>query len=424
MSVTVIVGAQCGDEGKGKMVDLIAQDYDLVIRFQGGDNAGHTVVNQYGTFKMHLIPCGIFNQNAISLVGTGMVVNPDELQKEMKQITSAGMSVDNLKISTRANILMPYHRDLDELNEQSGGMSIGTTKRGIGPAYAGRATRTNIRFGDLAHQDYLKSHFEKVLPAINHQLSFFGAAQYTVDQLCEYCSNWYKLYNEHIVDAFTLIHNMMKENKRILFEGQLGVMKDIDLGIYPFVTSSNPIAAYAAVSSGIPARSITSVIGVAKAFSSQVGDGPFPTEVLDNCIVSLRGTGKNIDDEFGARTGRPRRLGWLDIPVLRYAHTINGFDTLAICKLDKMDSLPEIKICTSYRYQDQILSVFPDTEILGQVKAEYETLPGWECTTRGVNSFDDLPENAKSYIKRIEELVGVPVKYIGVGPARSDVIIR
>jgi adenylosuccinate synthase len=353
-----------------------------------------------------------------------MVVNPDELQKEMKQITSAGVSIENLKISTRANILMPYHKDLDKLKEEFGGMSIGTTKQGVGPAYAGRATRTNIRFGDLADQDYLRSHFEKVLPSINHELSFFGAVQYTVDQLCERCSNWYKLYKEHIVDAFTLVHNMMKENKRILFEGQLGVMKDIDLGIYPFVTSSNPIAAYAAVSSGIPARSINSVIGVAKAFSSQVGDGPFPTEMFDGCIVSLRGTGENIDDEFGARTGRPRRLGWLDILVLRYAHMINGFDALAICKLDKMDSLPEIKICTGYRYHDETLSVFPDTRILDQVKAEYETLPGWESTTTGINSFDDLPKNAKNYIKRIEELVGVPVKYIGIGPARGDVIIR
>ncbi|PAV12166.1 adenylosuccinate synthetase [Methanosarcina spelaei] len=424
MNITAIVGAQCGDEGKGKIVDLIAQDYDLVVRFQGGDNAGHTVVNQHGTFKMHLIPCGIFNPNAINLVGTGMVVNPDELQKEMKQVTAAGVSVDNLKISTRANILMPYHKDLDELNEQSSDTSIGTTKRGTGPAYAGRATRTNIRFGDLADQDYLRSHFEKVLPSINHQLSFFGATQYTADQLCELCNNWYKLFKEHIVDAFTLIHNMMKENKRILFEGQLGVMKDIDLGTYPFVTSSNPIAAYAAVSSGIPARSITFVIGIAKAFSSQVGDGPFPTEAFDGCIISLRGTGENIDDEFGARTGRPRRLGWIDIPVLRYAHMVNGFDALAICKLDKLDSLPEIKICTNYRYNDQTLSVFPETKILNQVEAEYETLPGWKCATAGVDSFENLPKNAKSYIKRIEELVGVPVKYIGIGPARNNVIIR
>ncbi len=424
MSTTVIVGAQCGDEGKGKVVDYFSKDKDLVIRFQGGDNAGHTVANEFGTFKLHLVPCGIFNSKATCLVGTGMVVNPIELKNEMDQIAAAGVPLDGLKISSRAHILMPYHRDLDSLKEQSGKAHIGTTKRGIGPAYAGKASRINIRFGDLADKEYLRNHFESVLEQINSQLEYYNSKTYTVDEVMEYCKEWYDLFKDRIVDAFALIQTALKNNKKILFEGQLGIMKDIDLGTYPYVTSSNPVAAYAAVSAGIPARSIDRIIGVAKAFSSQVGDGPFPTEVFDERFDTLRGTGANIDDEFGARTGRPRRLGWLDIPVLRFANMVNGFDELVLCKLDKLDELDELEICVDYKLNGKILEIMPETKDLDKVEAVYEKVPGWKSSTKGIKKFEDLPQNAKNYIKRIEELVGVPVNFVGVGPERDDIAAR
>lgn len=426
MSVSIIVGAQCGDEGKGKIVDYISQKNDVIVRFQGGDNAGHTVVNHYGTFKLHLIPCGIFNPNAKSLIGTGTVINPDVLLSEIEQLRNSGVNVDNLLISNRAHILMPYHKDLDALKEQDTAATqhIGTTKCGIGPAYAGRANRINFRFGDLKNPDYIRETLQSIIPQINHQLSYYGGAEYDVDSLCELCNNWYDKLGKHIVDALGFIHQSLSENKNILFEGQLGIMKDLDLGTYPFATSSNPIAAYAAVSAGIPLKKVTKITGVAKAFSSQVGEGPFPTEATDTSFNMLRGTGQNVDDEFGARTGRPRRLGWLDIPVLRYANMINGFDDLAICKLDKLDNFDEIKICTSYAYEGQVLKTFTDTAILDKVKPIYETLPGWQTSTTNITKFDSLPQNAKNYITRIEELVGVPVSLIGVGPSRADIICR
>lgn len=426
MSVNIIVGAQCGDEGKGKMVDYIAQESDVIIRFQGGDNAGHTVVNHYGTFKLHLIPCGIFNPNAISLIGTGLVVNPDVLLSEIEQVRSAGVNIGNLRISDRAHILMPYHKELDSLKEQDNTTSqhIGTTKCGIGPAYAGRANRINIRFGDLKNPIYIKQTLQSIIPQINHQLSYFGGTEYDIETLCDLCNDWYQKLKNYIVDALDFVHYKLSENKNILFEGQLGVMKDLDLGTYPYVTSSNPIAAYAAVSAGIPLKKITKIIGVAKAFSSQVGTGPFPTEAEDSIFDSLRGTGQNIDDEFGARTGRPRRLGWLDIPVLRFADMINGFDELAICKLDKLDQLDEIKICTAYEYEGQKLNTFTNATILDEIKPVYETLPGWQTPTTNISKFEELPQNAKKYIHRIEELINVPVKFIGIGPSRNDVIVK
>ncbi len=426
MSVNVIVGAQCGDEGKGKIVDYISQKNDVIVRFQGGDNAGHTVVNHYGTFKLHLIPCGIFNSNAISLIGTGTVVNPNVLLSEIEQVRSAGVNINNLRISDRAHVLMPYHKDLDALKEQDNSTThhIGTTKRGIGPAYADRANRINIRFGDLKNPSYIKQTLQSIIPQINHQLQYLGGNIYDVETLCDLCNDWYQKLKYYIIDSLDFVHSKLNEGKNILFEGQLGVMKDLDLGTYPYVTSSNPIAAYAAVSSGIPVKKITKITGVAKAFSSQVGAGPFPTETDDLIFDSLRGTGQNIDDEFGARTGRPRRLGWLDIPVLKFANMINGFDELAICKLDKLDYFEKIKICSAYEYEGKIIKSFTNTTILERVKPIYETLQGWQTTTTNITNFEELPQNAKKYIYRIEELVGVPVRYIGVGPSRNDIILR
>jgi len=422
MSISVLVGAQWGDEGKGKMVDYFAKQSDLIVRFQGGDNAGHTVINDYGVFKLHLIPCGVFNKDCQCLIGTGMVVNPDVLLEEMQQIIEAKLSLAGLKISAKAHILMPYHQKLDELMEASGG--IGTTKRGIGQAYAYKAMRKSLRFEDLLNLDNAKKKLETIVPVVNDQMASYKIEPYTVEALFAKCQFWAETFGHMIVNPVGYLHDMIDADKNILFEGQLGAMKDIDLGIFPYVTSSNPIAAYAAVSGGFPAKKIDKVIGVAKAFSSAVGAGPFPTEEFGGTIDILRGTGEKPDDEFGARTGRSRRLGWIDIPVLKYTHAINGFDELALCKIDKLDDLPEIKICVDYKLDGELIKDFPNTEDLERVEPVYITLPGWMSDTTGIRRLEDLPENAKKYIKTIEDLVGTTIAYVGVGPNREDLAIR
>jgi len=422
MSISVLVGAQWGDEGKGKMVDYFAKQSDLIVRFQGGDNAGHTVINDYGVFKLHLIPCGVFNKDCQCLIGTGMVVNPDVLLEEMQQIIEAKLSLAGLKISAKAHILMPYHQKLDELMEASGG--IGTTKRGIGQAYAYKAMRKSLRFEDLLNLDNAKKKLETIVPVVNDQMASYKIEPYTVEALFAKCQAWAKTFGHMIVNPVGYLHDMIEADKKILFEGQLGAMKDIDLGIFPYVTSSNPIAAYAAVSGGFPAKKIDTVIGVAKAFSSAVGAGPFPTEEFGGTIDILRGTGEKPDDEFGARTGRSRRLGWIDIPVLKYTHAINGYDELALCKIDKLDNLPEIKICVDYQLDGELVKSFPSTEDLERVEPVYITLPGWMSDTTKIRRLEDLPENAKKYIKTIEDLVGTTIAYVGVGPNREDLAIR
>ena len=421
MSISVLVGAQWGDEGKGKMIDYLSRDCDLIVRFQGGDNAGHTVINEHGVFKLHLIPSGIFNKGGECLIGTGTVVNPDVLEDEIKQIEDAGVRMSGLKISGKAHILMPYHQKLDELMEAAGG--IGTTKRGIGQAYSYKALRKNLRFEDLLNLNSARKKLEAILPVINNQMRAYGAEDYTVDFLYEKCEKWAERFASMIVDPISYLHSYIDADKNILFEGQLAAMKDIDLGIYPYVTSSNPTAAYAAVSGGFSAKKIDRVIGVAKAFSSAVGAGPFPTEEFEGDIDLIRGKGDKPDDEFGARTGRSRRLGWLDIPVLKYTNLINGFDTLALCKIDKLDNLPEIKVCVAYELDGEVIDYFPNTEELERVKPVYETLPGWMCSTKEIRRLEDLPENAKKYIKTIEELVGTTVGYVGVGPDREELAV-
>lgn len=421
MSISVLVGAQWGDEGKGKMIDYLSKDCDLIVRFQGGDNAGHTVINERGVFKLHLIPSGIFNEGGECLIGTGTVVNPDVLEDEIKQIEDADVEMSGLKISGKAHILMPYHQKLDELMEAAGG--IGTTKRGIGQAYSYKALRKNLRFEDLLNLNSARKKLEAILPVINNQMRAYGAEDYTVDFLYKKCEKWAEHFASMIVDPIRYLHSYIDAGKNILFEGQLAAMKDIDLGIYPYVTSSNPTAAYAAVSGGFSAKKIDRVIGVAKAFSSAVGAGPFPTEEFEGDIDLIRGTGDKPDDEFGARTGRSRRLGWLDIPVLKYTNLINGFDTLALCKIDKLDNLPEIKVCVAYELDGEVIDYFPNTEELERVKPVYETLPGWMCSTKEIRRLEDLPENAKKYIKTIEELVGTTVGYVGVGPDREELAV-
>ncbi|MDR0858050.1 MAG: adenylosuccinate synthase [Oscillospiraceae bacterium] len=396
--VTVVVGAQFGDEGKGKMVDYLAADADLVVRYQGGDNAGHTVINSYGVFKMHLIPCGIFTPGASNLVGTGTVVNPDVLISEIDMLKELGVDVSKLYLSDKAHLILPYHVELDVAIEKASG--IGTTKRGIGQAYAYKMLRKNPRAEDLRDLDVLKEYISQAKSA--------GLANLNYDVPDEKLRYWQERLVPLLVDPVEFVNDYIDSGKHVLFEGQLGVMKDIDLGTYPYVTSSNPVAAYAAVSGGFPVSKITRVAGVAKAFSSDVGDGPFPTEMTDDEAAPLRGDGSQPDDEFGARTGRSRRLGWLDLEVLRYAHKVNGLTELILTKLDKLDGVEQLKVCTSY--------------VKGSSFPIYKMMPGWTESTKGIKDYDKLPANAKAYIELIEKQVGVKVRYIGTGPARDDVV--
>ncbi|MEG1431799.1 MULTISPECIES: adenylosuccinate synthase [Eubacterium] len=423
MSITVLVGAQWGDEGKGKIIDYLSEKQDLIVRFQGGDNAGHTVINDYGVFKLHLIPSGIFNKNGESLIGTGTVVNPDVLEEEIAQIEGAGVDMSGLKISGKAHILMPYHQKLDELMEAKGG--IGTTKRGIGVAYSYKALRKNLRMEDLLDLERTREKLSNIVDVINNQMEAYGAPTYSLDELMDKCAVWAKRFGHMIVEPISYLHHYIDAGKNILFEGQLAAMKDIDLGIYPYVTSSNPIAGYAAVSGGFSPKKIDRIIGVAKAFSSAVGAGPFPTEDPDDPqIAIIRGDGSKADDEFGARTGRSRRLGWLDIPILKYTTLINGFDTIALCKIDKLDDLDEIKVGVGYELDGKVLDRFPNTDELFRVKPIYETLPGWKTSTRDIRKIAELPENAQNYIRFIEERVGAPIDFVGVGPDREELATR
>ena len=415
--ITTIVGAQFGDEGKGRVVDYLARHADLVVRFQGGDNAGHTVVNDTGLFQLHLIPSGIFYPETICLIGTGVVVNPDSLLAEIAGLEAKGIDTSNLKISNRAQIIMPYHPALDGLEEASrAGKEIGTTKRGIGPAYSDKAARRGLRLGDLLYPEWLRQRLELVLPAVNHKLAYFGAETMEVDALMTRCAEWAKALNGRIVEPLPIVQNAVKNGHNVLLEGQLGVMRDLDWGTYPYVTSSNPTAAFAAVGAGLPPQEIDKVIGVAKAYATAVGAGPYPAELTDEVGDRMR----DIGNEYGATTGRPRRTGWHDVVAVRHAAWLNGFTGLAITKVDVLDDFPELKICTGYRLPDgSEIDYVPDTPVLETVEPIYESWPGWETPTTAVRSWDDLPVNAKKYLERLQELNGVPIQFVSVGAHRE-----
>jgi adenylosuccinate synthase len=422
MTVTAVVGAQWGDEGKGRIVDYLAQDADMAIRFQGGDNAGHTVVNERGTFRLHLVPSGIFNPRTCCIVGTGMVVNPESLLNEMEeQLAPAGVSLGNLWLSERAHVLMPYHRLLDGLQEEArGGAKIGTTGRGIGPAYADKAARTGIRLADLIRPYHLQGRLAMALPAVNRTLAYFGQPPLELESLVEQAVDWGERLKPRIVDTLPMIQAAVRGGQRILLEGQLGVMRDLDWGTYPYVTSSNPLAGAACVGAGLPPTAITDVVGVVKAYSTAVGSGPFPSELHDAVAAHLR----EIGQEYGATTGRPRRCGWFDGVAIRYAAWLNGFTALAVTKLDVLDGLPELKICIGYEIDGQAVDRVPVTTDLERASPVYETWPGWQVSTRDARRWGDLPAAARAYLGRIAELAGgAPIRYVSVGAAREQLIV-
>ena len=424
MTVTCVIGTQWGDEGKGKIVDFLASECALVIRFQGSDNAGHTVVNRYGRFGLHLVPSGIFHENAHNLLGPGTGVNPDSFLAEVdaldRQVPQLRVR-ERITVAERAHVIMPYHRILDGAQERSRGeLQQGTTGRGNGPLYADKHARSGIQIADLFEHEYLRRWLENTIPEKSAQLSRLGEEPPQLDDILERCRSWARDLDPYVVDSFSVIQKALASGSNVLLEGQLGIMRDINWGHYPYVTSSSPTAGGASIGAGIPPSRISEVIGVAKAFTSSVGEGPFPTELAGAQAERLRIEG----DEFGVSTGRPRRVGWMDAVAVRYAVALNGVTGLALTKLDLLDAVDEIPICRAYEIDGEIVDWVPNTHRLSRARPVYDYLPGWRQPTAGVSRWQDLPANARAYVERVEEISGAPVRFIGTGQAREDLVCR
>lgn len=429
MSNLVIVGAQWGDEGKAKIVDLLAQDMDLIVRYQGGSNAGHTVTVDGKKYKFHLIPSGILHPGKLCIIGSGTVVDPKVLLQEIRELKSQGLDLTRLFISAYANVTLPYHIALDCAREAAlGSNKIGTTGRGIGPTYEDKISRQGIRFCDLLDKETLYLRLEPILNSKNQILDLvYSAQQLDLKQVVEEYYSYGQELKSHICDTGALIWEAHNEGKKILFEGAQGTLLDVDHGTYPYVTSSNPVAANAAIGSGVGPKLINKVIGIAKAFTTRVGEGPFPTEVDDDYAKVLRQEGKPWA-EVGTTTGRPRRVGWFDAVLMRYAVRVNGLDAIALTKLDVFDELDAIYICNSYedKRNGKIYKDLPwEPNILFNVKPIYEKLPSWINSSKPLSqarSTAELPEQALAYIRYIETALGVPIEIIGVGPNRDQII--
>ena len=429
LPLSIVVGAQWGDEGKGRIVDLLAVKADMVARYSGGDNAGHTVSVGNEIYKLHLLPSGIIHPHALGLLGNGMVINPAVLINEMDKVRQSGILInpDRIKISHAAHLITPGHIALDTALEQArGDQMIGTTKRGIGPTYTAKVTRSGLRMEQMLNPEKFESDVRDHIREVNSQLkSLSGKINLDANKI----SREYRAYADElapfIAEVGLLAYKTLEQGKSILAEGAQGTLLDLDHGTYPYVTSSTPTAPGALVGLGLGVGAADRVIGVVKAFQTRVGEGPFPTELFDDLALRLRGTGANDWDEFGTTTGRPRRVGWLDLVLLRYACRINGFTELAITKLDILSGLESLKLCSGYRVNED---VYPDLPLgpadLSGYEPVYEEIPGWEEDISGIRSWNDLTERAQNYINQIEELTGIPVKIISVGPERSQVIIR
>jgi adenylosuccinate synthase len=430
LSVIAVLGCQWGDEGKGKIIDLLGSRARVVVRCNGGPNAGHTIVNEQGTFKMRLIPSGIFHPRAICVIGNGVVVDPGILLDEMEMLRGAGLDLSRLLISDRAHVIMPYHRVLDELEEQErgateGGFAIGTTKRGIGPAYADKVARIGIRMADLQHEESLLSKLSAVLSYKNRILTrLYGvepiALHETYLQLVEYG----RRLSKHIISTDLVLSRALSEKHHILLEGAQGALLDLDLGTYPYVTSSNPTSAGLCVGAGLPPMALDGAIGVYKAYQTRVGEGPFPTEISGEEADFLRRQGGAGHQEFGTVTGRPRRVGWFGAVAARYVARANGLTALAITRVDALDQMPTLKICTGYQVNDLLLPSFPaEVATLELVQPQYEEHPGWLTPTTGCARWEDLPPNARKYLARLRELVGTRIDLVSVGPDRDQTIL-
>lgn len=422
-NVNAVIGVQWGDEGKGRVVDYLAKDAELVIRFQGGDNAGHTVVNDKGKFALHIIPSGVFNDDTMNIVSAGTVVNFDTMMGEIEHIEEvSGTKVTNVFIDRRAHLIMPYHCLLDgaEEGKRDESQKIGTTKRGIGPCYSDKASRCGLRAGDLLDDEWLKKRLSMVLPKKNRELEYYGLRTFTEEELLELCAKWKARFGEYIIDSVPVVREAVESDKKILLEGQLGIMRDNDWGIYPYTTSSNPTVAGGCNGAGIAPSKISRVYGVVKAYSTSVGGGPYMTELFDETAEKLR----KIGGEFGATTGRPRRCGWLDLVAADYACYMNGITDLALTKLDVLDTFEKIKVCTGYMIEGEYYTHLPDTLYQEKAKPIYEEFDGWMCDTSKCRKWEELPEKAQKYILFIEEKLKTKISIISVGPERDQLILR
>ncbi len=424
MSCCAIVGINWGDEGKGRMVDLLTEEYDIVVRYQGGGNAGHTIVNEYGKFALHLLPSGIFRKGVVSVIGNGVALDPENLWKEIEEVRSRGIEItpENLKISDRASVLLPWHRDLDSLEEaRLADKKYGSTKQGIAPFYSDKYQKKTIMVGELFYPEYVREHLAGITEWKNLILDkVYGAKQYTEKELLDWVDEYADKLKPFVCSTKEFLEDAVKEGKNILFEAQLGALRDLDYGIYPYTTSSNAIAAFAPVGSGLSSAKLDQVIGVVKAYSTCVGEGPFVCEWFGEEADKLREAGH----EFGAKTGRARRVGPLDIVATRYGVDVQGATDLALTKMDIMSYMEKIPVCTKYIIDGEETDLFPFPALLGKAQPKIEYLDGWNCDISGVRKWEDLPENARKYVEYIEQAVGCHITYVSVGAERDAYIYR
>ncbi|MDO5140040.1 MAG: adenylosuccinate synthase [Eubacteriales bacterium] len=424
MSNCAIVGINWGDEGKGRMVDLLTEDYDIVVRYQGGGNAGHTVINDKGKFALHLLPSGVFREGAVNILGNGVALDLENLWTEIEDVRSKGVSItpDNLKISDRASLLLPWHRDLDGLEEaRLADKKFGSTKQGIAPFYSDKYQKKTILAGELFYPEHLKEHAADLLEWKNLTLTgVYGAQPYTIEQLMAWLEDYGSRLKPFICDTGLFLEKAEKEGKKVLFEAQLGALRDLDFGIHPMTTSSNTLAAYAPVGSGMPGVKIDKVVGVVKAYSSCVGEGPFTCEWFGSEAERLREAG----GEYGAKTGRPRRVGPIDIVATRYGVRMQGATDIALTKLDVLNYMDEIPICARYSVNGEETDEFPFPALLPEAKPVFTSMPGWKCDISGIRTYEELPEEARNYIEYVEKAIGCRISYVSVGAERDAIIYR
>lgn len=423
--VKAIVGACWGDEGKGKITDMLAEDSDIIVRFQGGSNAGHTIINDYGKFALHLLPSGVFYNHTTSIIGNGVALNIPYLVKEVNELVSKGVPKPNILVSNRAQILMPYHILFDEYEEERlGKKSFGSTKSGIAPFYSDKYAKIGFQVSELFDDELLEEKVNRVCEQKNVILEYmYHKPTINPQELLATLKEYREMIEPYVCDTVTYLHNAIKEGKNILLEGQLGSLKDPDFGIYPMVTSSSTLAAYGAIGAGIPPYEIKDIVTVVKAYSSAVGAGEFVSEIFGEEADELRRRGGD-GGEFGATTGRPRRMGWFDCVASRYGCKIQGATQVALTVIDVLGYLDEIKVCVGYEIDGKVTKDFPTTPELAKAKPVYESLPGWKCEIRGIKKYEDLPENCRKYIEFIEKELETPITMVSNGPGRHEIIYR
>ena len=424
MSNCAVVGINWGDEGKGRMVDLIAKDYDIVIRYQGGNNAGHTIVNEYGKFALHLIPSGIFSEGVVNVLGNGVVIDLEDLCREIDNLRAHGIRItpENLKISERATIVFPFHRALDGLEEaRLKDQKYGSTLRGIAPVYSDKYQKKTVMLGELLYPEHLKAHLASILEWKNLIIhNVYGAEPYKLEDMLAWCEEFGGKLRPFLCDVPKYLYEAERAGKNIMFEAQLGALRDIDFGIFPYTSSSSSIAGYACVGAGMPGSHVDRTVGIVKAYSTCVGEGPFTAEWFGEKAENLREKG----GEYGASTGRPRRVGPIDLVATRYGCRIQGATEVALTKLDVLSGMKEVPLCVQYELNGALTDDFPFPAILPEAKPVFRTMPGWNCDISGVRRYEDLPKEARDYVETVEKAIGCHISYVSVGAEREAIITR